>query len=62
MTDKVKLLIEIPKRDYEEIKKVGVFTFPHLSKAIREATPIDNDSERAEVQAYFDGQDYGWEE
>lgn len=41
MSDTVKLIIEIPKRDYEEIKKVGVFTFPHLSKAIREATLLD---------------------
>ena len=43
MNDTVKVVIEIPKRDYEEIKKVGVFTFPHLSKAIREATPLDED-------------------
>ncbi len=42
MSDTVKLIIEIPKRDYEEIKKVGVFTFPRLSKAIREATTLDD--------------------
>ena len=62
MSETVNLIIEIPKRDYEEIKKVGVFTFPHLSKAIREATPLDSNSERAEVQAYFDGEAYGWDE
>lgn len=42
MDDTVKLIIEIPKSDYEEIKKVGVFTFPRLSKAIREATTFDD--------------------
>lgn len=52
MSETVKLIIEIPVRDYEEIKKVGVFTFPHVSKAIREATTLDD--VKAEMQKLAD--------
>lgn len=56
MSDTVKLIIEIPKRDYEEIKKVGTFTFPRLSKAIREATTLDD--VKAEIEK-LNPVDYG---
>ena len=64
MSDKIKLIIEIPK-DYYEIIKHDVDN--HLTdyrpfEIIGNGIPLDNDSERAEVQAYFDGQAYGWEE
>lgn len=60
MSETVKLIIEIPKRDYEEIKKVGVFTFPHLSKAIREATPLDDVKLKIEQDMSLDMfDDYG---
>lgn len=52
MSETVKLIIEIPVRDYEEIKKVGVFTFPHVSTAIREATTLDD--VKAEMQKLAD--------
>lgn len=39
--DTIKLVIEIPKRDYEDIKKAGIFTYPRVAKAIREATTLD---------------------
>ena len=52
MSETIKLIIEIPKRDYEEIKKVGVFTFPHVSKAIREATLLDDVKAEIEQNAY----------
>ena len=59
MSETVKLIIEIPKRDYEEIKKVGVFTFPHVSKAIREATLLD--SVKAEIrEQQKEYQEWGW--
>lgn len=30
--------------------------------AIYHGTPLDSNSEKAEVQAYFDGEAYGWEQ
>ena len=60
MSETVKLIIEIPKRDYEEVKKVGVFTFPRVSRAIREATLLDD--VKAEIETDLSGDmfdDYG---
>ena len=31
-------------------------------EGIRDGIPLDSNSERAEVQAYFDGEAYGWEQ
>lgn len=42
MSETVKLIVEIPKKEYEEIKKSGVFLYPRLSKAIREAPALDD--------------------
>ena len=64
MDDKVKLIIEIPKKVFEA-RKTGEIspwvTIPILD-AVQNGIPLDNDSDRAEAQAYFDGQAYGWEE
>lgn len=51
-SDTIKLVIEIPKRDYEEIKNVGIFTFPRVAKAIEEATTLDD--VKAELQNLAD--------
>ena len=52
MNDTVKLIIEIPKEQYEEIKKSGVFLYPRLSKAIREAPALDDVKAEIEQNAY----------
>lgn len=60
MSETVKLIIEIPKRDYEEVKKEGVFMFPRVSRAIREATLLDD--VKAEIETDLSGDmfdDYG---
>ncbi len=57
----MRLMIDISEEDYDFIKTRGnpqMYGF----KAIQNGVPLDKDSERAEVQAYFDGQAYGWEE
>lgn len=67
MSDKVKLIIEISKKDYEWAKQIAkiinesVYCDRQII-AISNGVLLDNDSERAEVQAYFDGQAYGWDE
>lgn len=33
-----------------------------MIQAIQNGTPLDSNSDRAEVQAYFAGQTYGWKE
>lgn len=62
----MKLIIDIP----EEAKK-NIDTFKgkficegeyDLVNAVQNGIPLDRDSERAEVQAYFHGEAYGWEE
>ena len=64
MSDTVKLIIEIPKKVFEA-RKTGEIspcvTVPILD-AVQNGIPLDNDSDRAEAQAYFDGQAYGWEQ
>lgn len=66
----MKLIIDIPeetKRAFDKAEsndlKGGYYDCGGvIGKAIQNATPLDSNSERAEVQAYFDGQAYGWEE
>ena len=62
----MKVIIDIPEEIYQEAIKSG---YSHLydeevANAVAEGTPLANDSERAEAQAYFDGQayGYGWEQ
>lgn len=69
MSDKVKLIIEIPKKDYEWAIKIKeelnyVVYCDRQILAIANGTPLDEDLEslRAEVQAYFAGEAYGWEQ
>ena len=70
MSDKVKLIIEIPKEtkqafDKAESNDLKGGYYDHggvIGKAIQNGIPLDSNSEKAEVQAYFDGQAYGWEE
>ena len=63
MSEKVKLLIEISKSAYEEMSKHGTDRVNYdIQQMINNGTPLDSNSERAEVQAYFDGQAYGWEQ
>jgi hypothetical protein len=57
----MKLIIDIPVEKYNEYKRIGD-SRDVLFEAIRNGTPLDSDSERAEVQAYFAGMSYGWEE
>lgn len=52
MSDTVKLIIEIPKAPKND----------HERWVLAHGIPLDSNSEQAEVQAYFDGQAYGWEE
>lgn len=52
MSDTVKLIVEIPKVPKND----------HERWVLAHGTPLDSNSEQAEVQAYFDGQAYGWEE
>lgn len=66
MSEKVKLIIEISEHQYEICKQS---LKPDRSRPITECefaiavgTPLDNDSERAETQAYFAGEAYGWEQ
>ena len=66
MSDTVKLIIEIPKERYTDILRIAdvqmVRCMPTLEQVVAKGTPLDSNSDRAEVQAYFDGQAYGWEE
>jgi hypothetical protein len=63
MSDTVKLIIEIPKAEYELIVGDEACGLNPLTRAIAHGIPLDsNDSDYAEAQAYFDGQAYGWDE
>lgn len=63
MSDTVKLIIEIPRNEYEYTCNLTLHDRSIWDNAIRNGIPLDsNDSDRAEVQAYFDGQAYGWEQ
>lgn len=63
MSDTVKLIIEIPEEAYNVLLTEQVLP-PHIDVEwlLIHGIPLDSNSERAEVQAYFDGQAYGWEE
>lgn len=52
MSETVKLIIEIPKTPKND----------HERWVLAHGTPLDSNSEKAEVQAYFAGQAYGWEQ
>lgn len=66
----MKLIIDIPeetKRAFDKAEsndlKGGYYDHGGvIGKAIQNGIPLDSNSEKAEVQAYFDGQAYGWEE
>lgn len=68
----MKLIIDIPDKVYEGVKALIAINFggrfsgkglAHDSlRAIKNGIPLDKDSERAEVQAYFAGEAYGWEQ
>lgn len=67
MSDTVRLIIEIDSRTYNDIKVGRIYSslrdVPQESVlAIAHGIPLDSNSERAEVQAYFDGEAYGWEQ
>lgn len=67
MGDTVKLIIEIPKVTYKDLKSGKIYSSlceapQGLVEGIQKGTPLDSNSERAEVQAYFAGQAYGWEQ
>lgn len=62
MSETVKLIIEIPRNEYEYTCERTLSDRTFWDDAIRNGIPLANDSEKAEVQAYFDGQAYGWEE
>lgn len=69
MGETVKLIIEIPKKTVNEIKDNAMFAWSissdirwDITNAIVNGTPLDDDPDRAEVQAYFDGEAYGWEQ
>ncbi len=67
MSETVKLIIEISKSTYEDLKSGKIYSSlceapQGLVEGIRNGTPLDSNSDRAEVQAYFDGQAYGWEQ
>lgn len=61
MSETVKLIIEIPKEIADDIKEAYKGD-DVLYCAVKYSTPLANDSDRAEVQAYFDGEAYGWEQ
>lgn len=67
MNDTVKLIIEIDKRAYRACQELRTNNDDEIIglcavNAIADGTPLDSNSERAEVQAYFAGESYGWEQ
>lgn len=59
---RIKLIIDIPEDMYISAKSGYLCGSEIIVNAIKYGTPLDNNSERAEVQAYFDGEAYGWEQ
>jgi len=62
-----KVIITIPKAKYEYIQELehgntDYATTRMLYHAVKKGTPLDSNSERAETQAYFAGEAYGWEQ
>jgi len=70
MSDTVKLIIEIPKEtkqafDKAESNDLKGGYYDHggiIGQAIQNGLQLKRDSELAEMQAYFAGMDYGWEQ
>lgn len=71
MDDTVKLIIAIPREMHEALSKTkriissqrsGKTLMNVIYSAVAKATPLDSDSEHAELQAYFDGESFGWDE
>ena len=64
MSDNIKLIIEIPKEIYERCKEYKLWSYDAETHegAVAQGTPLANDSERAETQASFAGEAYGWEQ
>ncbi len=60
MSNTVKLIIELPTDKYLSVKTNMINDI--IYDAVKHGIPLDNNSERAEVQAYFAGKAYGWEE
>ena len=55
------LIVNISDDEYKTLKTTGAWN-SGLIECIKNGTPLDSNSERAEVQAYFDGEAYGWEQ
>ncbi len=60
----MKLIIDIPEVDYECAKQRWMRgnSAHMMDYYISKGTPLYSDSEQDEVQAYFAGMSYGWEE
>lgn len=58
----MKLIIDIPEDMYISAKSGYLCGSEIIVNAIKYGTPLDNNSERAEAQAYFGGEAYGWEQ
>lgn len=60
----MKLIIDIPDYEYRQIKEVYEKNdiVENTYSYIYHGTPLDSNSERAAVQAYFDGESFGWDE
>lgn len=66
----MKLIIDIPEKIIAHIRSdyghgyKGLYDEDRdkIVDAIYHGIPLDSNSEKAEVQAYFDGQAYGWEQ
>lgn len=61
----MKLIIDITEEDRKDIGNIHFVREDlkfKIGKAIMNGTPLDGNSDRAEAQAYFLGQSYGWEQ
>lgn len=50
MSDTVKLIIEISKEDYKEVKDYGINMFPTVAQVIRNGIPLDDVKAEIEKQ------------
>jgi hypothetical protein len=61
----MKLIIDIPEEALKEMNTKEFISIESIDTAIeciKNGILLDSNSERAEVQAYFDGEAYGWEQ
>jgi hypothetical protein len=60
----MKVLIDISEDSYKATCNECMLPpdVENVVQAIKNSIPLDSDLERAEVQAYFDGEAYGWEQ